>query len=143
MAPSVPPGAMRVPAVATLALAVLLLSAPSASAVLGAATGHAVARYTGHDVAVLSAHFVAHPDPLSPGGILVEFACTATALEAPVTVRCDVTTDGGNVYTDNGFGLHVAVGGTLGATNGSPGSVRVCASIVGSPLPPACATDLL
>lgn len=118
-----------------------LAALPLANAGAPPVVGHGEAHYVNHDVAVLTADFVAYGDPLG-GGTQVYFACTATQPAWGTTLACTVHLGGSSqtFYDPSPW----TTGGYSGSasTTASPDDVTVCASIVGSSVPAVCARPL-
>lgn len=123
-----------------LLLAVLvLLGLPSiAVASDGPAYGYAEEHYLNHDVAVLTAAFVAQYNDLTRQSD-VSFTCSASQPALGARLVCTVHSGGKAFpYADPS----PAPTGLIAQTGSFPGdddAVRVCASLSGSSVPPACA----
>lgn len=120
-----------------LSLAILTLLAP-ATASTPPIVAHGAGSSTTHDVAVVTADFVAYEDPVT-GQMRVTFACTATQPGFGHSVLCQLWMGGSYyLFIEGAHGTTATAAGSE-VHPASPATVRLCASLYGSSIPYACA----
>lgn len=120
-----------------LPLALLVLPTLAAASD-GPAYGYAEEHYLNHDVAVLTAAFVAQYNDLTRRSD-VTFSCTASQPALGARLLCTVYAGGGAYPFADPSPAPTGLIANTGTFPGDDDAIRVCASLSGSSVPPACA----